>query len=221
MHTLNQLITPSGPWTEASAFVFDVFGTIADVTAPNRAYKELMQELKSVGYDVKDKKWDFLTIDRSFAEVLKKEDPESWLSKEVKNKLEESLVEEVNSIRLYDDVIPVFKFLMDREIGVALCSNLATPYASKVVSLLSEAVPDVMIWSFELGIAKPHPGMFYEACKRMGVEERRTVMVGNSDRNDVIAARAVGLQAFKIKRNALPQILNEPLTVKMYGAGKR
>ena len=146
MHTLNQLITPSGPWTEASAFVFDVFGTIADITAPNRAYKELMQELKSAGYDIKDKKWEFLTLDKSFPEVLKNEDPDGRLSKEMKRKLNESLAEEINSIRLYDDVIPVFKFLMDREIGVALCSNLATPYATKVLSLLSEAVPDAIIW---------------------------------------------------------------------------
>lgn len=202
MNTLKDLITPSGKWTDVSAIIFDVFGTIAEITAPQHAYAELLKELKNVGYEPnKDKKWDILTKNMTFKEAIELFDVDKKLSSQVKEKLQLVLDSEVNSIELYDDVEPVFKFLIDREIGVALCSNLAQPFANKIIELLKDVRPDALVWSFEQNIAKPHPKMFLSACEKMGVEPKRVVMVGNSQKNDIDAANNAGIEAIKIVRS--------------------
>lgn len=202
MKNLSELIEPSGIWTEKSAFIFDVYGTIAEIGHPTNPYKELIRELVKAGYNesYQDKKWGFLTQNKSFETIMEECDGNNKLTKAVRSKLLGLLSEEVESIRLYDDVITTFKFLIDREIGVALCSNLAQPYAEKVKLLLADAKPDVFVCSFEEGIAKPHPNMFLSACKKMGIEKENVVVVGDSQKNDIDAAESLGMKAIKIDR---------------------
>lgn len=51
------------------------------------------------------------------------------------------------------------------------------------------------VFSNELGVAKPHPRMFEEACATLGVAAAQVVHIGDNPAADVAGARAAGLQA--------------------------
>ena len=61
---------------------------------------------------------------------------------------------------------------------------------------------DVVLTSSELGVAKPDPRIFREACRRAGVSEADTVYVGNDWSVDVAGSLAAGLQPIWLRRDA-------------------
>jgi REG-2-like HAD superfamily hydrolase len=54
---------------------------------------------------------------------------------------------------------------------------------------------DAAIISSEVGVEKPHPGIFHRACERLGVDPSRALHVGNDVGDDLRAARQAGCHA--------------------------
>lgn len=54
---------------------------------------------------------------------------------------------------------------------------------------------DAAIISAEVGVEKPHPGIFHRACERLGVRPDRALHVGNDPHDDVRGAREAGCHA--------------------------
>lgn len=54
---------------------------------------------------------------------------------------------------------------------------------------------DAAIISAEVGVEKPHPGIFHRACERLGVEPARALHVGDDVGDDLRAAREAGCLA--------------------------
>lgn len=54
---------------------------------------------------------------------------------------------------------------------------------------------DAAIISAEVGVEKPHPGIFHRACERLAVDPSRALHVGNDVGDDLRAAREAGCQA--------------------------
>ena len=54
---------------------------------------------------------------------------------------------------------------------------------------------DAAIISSEVGVEKPHPGIFHRACERLAVDPSRALHVGNDVGDDLRAARAAGCHA--------------------------
>jgi FMN phosphatase YigB (HAD superfamily) len=54
--------------------------------------------------------------------------------------------------------------------------------------------PDLQLFSFRFGAAKPAPAIFAEALRRAGVTADRAVMVGDSYDEDIAPAAALGLE---------------------------
>lgn len=52
----------------------------------------------------------------------------------------------------------------------------------------------------ELGVGKPDPRIFHEACRRLGCEPAQVLHVGDDLELDVLGARAAGLQTFWLRR---------------------
>jgi putative hydrolase of the HAD superfamily len=57
---------------------------------------------------------------------------------------------------------------------------------------------DVCVFSDELELAKPHPGIFQAALEQLGVEASAAAFVGDSPHNDIYGARQAGLLAVQI-----------------------
>lgn len=52
--------------------------------------------------------------------------------------------------------------------------------------------------------AKPHPSYYGEILARVGVEPDEALMVGDSERNDIIPAKTAGLRTYHIVNNGIP-----------------
>jgi len=59
------------------------------------------------------------------------------------------------------------------------------------------------VFSNELGVAKPHPRMFAEACATLGVPAARVLHVGDNPDADVAGARAAGLAAALVRSDGV------------------
>lgn len=59
-----------------------------------------------------------------------------------------------------------------------------------------------VITSEQLGVAKPDPGSYLGACQQLEVEPQHTLHVGDRYDLDVLSARAAGLHALHLDRNA-------------------
>jgi 2-haloalkanoic acid dehalogenase type II len=66
---------------------------------------------------------------------------------------------------------------------------------------------DVVMPSYEVGMIKPDPKLFGLMLKRLGTTAAETVMVGDSYRDDIQAAEAVGITGILIdRRNRYPRV---------------
>jgi len=64
-----------------------------------------------------------------------------------------------------------------------------------------EEIVDTIIYSCEVGMAKPEPGIYYLACQRLGVLPEEVVFIDDTERN-VIGAQCLGIQAVLFQHNA-------------------
>ncbi len=61
---------------------------------------------------------------------------------------------------------------------------------------------DTVVYSEEVGVEKPHPAIFEELLERLQLQSARVLHVGDSRRDDVEGARAVGMQALWLTRGS-------------------
>lgn len=70
----------------------------------------------------------------------------------------DELRDEIDQLRIFDDVVPVLDFSRASSLRLAVCSNLAADYAAAVRSLLPNM--DAYIFSCEVGSVKPEPAIY-------------------------------------------------------------
>lgn len=103
----------------------------------------------------------------------------------------------------YDDAGPTLDALRARGIRTAILSNVG--FDLRPVLERSGLVDrfDVLVMSFELGVAKPRPGIFAHALERLEVGAHETLMVGDSWHDDAAAA-ALGIRTLILPRTDGP-----------------
>ncbi|MGO4306945.1 HAD family hydrolase [Cupriavidus sp. RAF12] len=117
--------------------------------------------------------------------------------------LEQKLLTERGSIRLFDDTIPTLLELKARGIKLAIASNLAAPYAPPLLDLLPFKF-DAYAWSFEVGHLKPSAEIFEWVTSRLGVPAAATLMLGDTYKADYVGALQAGLPARHLVRPPKP-----------------
>jgi HAD superfamily hydrolase (TIGR01662 family) len=105
---------------------------------------------------------------------------------------------------LYDEVPGVLRELAAAGVRIGLISNTHRSLASfeshfELTGLIAAAVA-----SSEHGYMKPHPSIFEAALRLMNVEAGEALMVGDSVRQDVEGALAVGMRAVLVHRAEEP-----------------
>jgi putative hydrolase of the HAD superfamily len=106
--------------------------------------------------------------------------------------------EEVAQFELYDDVVPVLGELRRRGLRLGLISNTSRDLGAFVRHFSLDV--DAWIASGSYGKVKPSPLIFGAALELVGCEPRAALMVGDSPRDDVAGARAVGMRALLLDR---------------------
>jgi putative hydrolase of the HAD superfamily len=106
--------------------------------------------------------------------------------------------EHAEHFELYDDTLPVLAELRSHGLRLGLVSNTGRDLDDFVRHHRLDV--DVAIGSRAHGKTKPHATIFRAALEHLGVEPEAAAMVGDSPRDDVEGARALGMQAFLIDR---------------------
>ena len=104
--------------------------------------------------------------------------------------------------RLAPGAVEALQRLKSAGIATALVSNAGVTTAPTLRWLLTEydLLPhlDVLVFSDELGVAKPAPPIFQHALQALGVTAASAVFVGDAPHNDIAGAQATGLFAVQV-----------------------
>lgn len=136
-----------------------------------------------------------------------------WLRRQqLKRMLEESGHDPVRA----DEVFEVFiKARQDVQFYPDVLSALARLAARFPIAAVSNGNADLQrigldafftatVSASDYGAAKPDPGIYHEACRRLGVAPADVLHVGDDPHTDVIGAQQAGLYAAWINRKGLP-----------------
>ena len=52
-------------------------------------------------------------------------------------------------------------------------------------------------FSFDVGLAKPDPAIYYEAARRLGVQLKALAFIGDGSDDELVGARQAGIRAFR------------------------
>jgi HAD superfamily hydrolase (TIGR01509 family) len=102
-------------------------------------------------------------------------------------------------VELWEDSLPVVYELRQRGVKTALVSNCSHSTRGIVDRLGLVDAFDEVILSFEVGLAKPDPGIYREALRRVGVEPERAVFV-DDQQEYCDGAASIGIQTYLIDR---------------------
>jgi HAD superfamily hydrolase (TIGR01509 family) len=97
----------------------------------------------------------------------------------------------------YPDALPAVSALAERGIRTAVVSNIGWDPRPVLAAHGLAGLFDAIVLSYEEGRCKPDPAIFTEACARVGVHPRNTLMVGDDRRADG-GAEAVGIRTFYV-----------------------
>ena len=87
--------------------------------------------------------------------------------------------------------------LKEHGLRTAILSNMGDSVLESVLGAFAWIQNfDVLVWSFELGLAKPDPAIYLETLERLGTEPEETLFVDDK-RANVETARALGLRAIE------------------------
>ena len=104
--------------------------------------------------------------------------------------------------RVFPDVLAALAALRSRGLVVAVVSNFDSRLGPLLADLGIARLVDHVFVSSSVGYAKPDPTIFRVACTAFGVPARATMHVGDSVTLDVDGARAAGIAAVLVDRNA-------------------
>lgn len=104
-------------------------------------------------------------------------------------------------LSVFPEVPEVLRALTARGLPMAVVSNWQRGLGHFCHELgLSDWFGDILT-SAELGVAKPDPGIFLEACRRLGVAPARTLHIGDTPEEDYEGAVAAGMQVVLLARD--------------------
>ena len=131
--------------------------------------------------------------------------------------------EHSENFELYDDALPAIEVLRGHDLRIGLVSNTGRDLDAFVRHFELDA--DAWISSGVHGKVKPSPTIFRAALELLEVEPNEAAMVGDSLRDDVEGARALGMRAFLVDRegrfperdDTLPSLLALPAALGLDG----
>lgn len=194
--------------------VFDLYGTLIKFGTTHHPFRKILKWAHAHGRKPLDTDARIL--------MTMNEDPETIFRSmgivapdEMLQMFQKEIDEELNSLTLFDDVIPTLEQLAEAEIDLAICSNLAKPYGAIIDRLL----PDfsfTRILSYEVGYIKPDDGIYDAILNRTGHRKESILFIGDTLLADYEGPKLYGFRAFHLCRDQTPkdnciQSLNEIL----------
>jgi putative hydrolase of the HAD superfamily len=102
--------------------------------------------------------------------------------------------------RVYADVTPVLSTLRERGVKLGIISNWDDRLPPLLQQLGLRKFFDSLIYSYEVGSAKPSPLIFNRACESLATSPGSILHIGDSAQEDAQGARRAGLHALLLRR---------------------
>jgi FMN phosphatase YigB (HAD superfamily) len=119
----------------------------------------------------------------------------------------------IDSFRLYPDVLPALTKLHSHQLSIAVASNFDSSLRTRLSFLGLAPLVQLAIISAEIGVSKPAQGFYIRLLNELNVSPRQLLCVGNSMRDDIEPAIALGIRSVLIDR-----VCNEPMGVGRIGS---
>jgi HAD superfamily hydrolase (TIGR01493 family) len=183
------------PLLPVKAIAFDVFGTLVDIQSPSHVYRDILARMPphlqpAARQAVMANRWTLAEA------VIQMGAPVG--AEELAN-MKARLADELASVVCFPETRAVLAELNTRGYRLALCSNLAQPYAAPVQELVGDYF-DVKVWSFAAGALKPEKHLYQRLCNALALPPEEVLMVGDSHVADYLGARNAGLHARHLTR---------------------
>ncbi len=116
----------------------------------------------------------------------------------------------LKNMKLRKGVLNTLKTLRKKGLKIAVVSDLTTNIQlRKIKHLKISKYIDVLVTSEEAGSEKPHQIMFLLTLKKLGVQPKEAIMVGDNSITDVEGANAVELDTVLLKRGKMAKSYSE------------
>ncbi|MBC8739748.1 HAD family hydrolase [Paraburkholderia sp. UCT31] len=188
------------------AVAFDCFGTLVHFSLPPEAFARVLESRRRhdlPARDVMRRRWTLFEAAEAF---------EANLGDAELLALQERLDAEIASVELFPETRDTLLTLREQGYRVAVCSNLAMPYARAVDRLVSDLI-DARTWSFNVGATKPSPVIYSALCESVRCPPAEVLMVGDSLHADYQGALDAGLAALHLVRTGSPSGMHQVRTL--------
>ncbi|MBG0560273.1 HAD family hydrolase [Actinoplanes aureus] len=105
-----------------------------------------------------------------------------------------------SAYRAYDDAFDALAAVSAAGLAVAVLTNGSSEQQRAKLAAMGMAGIGLVYTPEELGVAKPNPASFRQACARWGIAPGEVLSVGDRHEFDVLAARTAGLRAVHLDR---------------------
>lgn len=182
--------------------IFDLFGTLVRFGVQHHPYRKVLKWARQQGRSPQsDDARTLMTQSGDPVEVFAAMGifpPEYMLAQ-----FHADIEQELASLTLFEDVLPTLTQLSDRNIPVAVCSNLAQPYGAVLDQLLSQ-IQFLKYLSFDVGHIKPEREMYQCIVKGAAVNAEHCLFVGDTWLADYEGPKQFGFVAKHLIRGMLP-----------------
>lgn len=171
------------------AICFDAFGTVVEITDKRRPFQKLIKN------DFDDVSVRAMTQPLGLKDLAHQLQPRP--QDEVVEKWEEDLAAECASIALRPSMKSIWAALKCAQLRIAVCSNLAVPYALPMIRALPDS-PDGLVLSYRVGLMKPHKDIYSIVASQLDLKISQILFVGDRMEEDVLGPVAAGASAMPI-----------------------
>jgi FMN phosphatase YigB (HAD superfamily) len=178
--------------------IFDAFGTLVKIHEGSHPYRQILKlGIQQGRRPQPDDAKTLMTNPWGLAEAAQclGISVESGVIEDIQRQLDE----ELDHISAYPDGLEAVELLKNAGFKVAVCSNLALPYAAAIERLYPSL--DGYSYSFEAGAIKPEFAIYQDACSRIDVKPCLIDMVGDSQRCDQTGPTEFGMQGWYLDRD--------------------
>lgn len=175
------------------AVCFDAFGTLVEIAEKRGAVRQLFKAVPPGKRD--ELKYRLMREPRSISDWMEvyvaDADPMMVLDIYARE------LSEVASVTIRPSMSDIWALLRAKGLRLAVCSNLASSFGLAVRRALPDP-PDVVVFSFEVGVIKPEPEIYAHVLDRLVLDPDRVLFVGDSARADIEGSRAAGMKALHV-----------------------
>jgi len=184
---------------EIRAVVFDLYGTLVHVVDGLNPYARLFLDLGMSPEEVSLARKIALTEDfEDLPSLVARLRPGVQIDT---GSYERDISRELDSVRLYSEVMQVLKELEGRDMNLGVISNLASPYKRPFFALGIDGLVDDYLFSCEVGLKKPDKLIYQKMLESLQVAPNHVLMVGDNIYCDVYGPESVGMNAVLLDRD--------------------